>query len=196
MSDDREEDGLTFVGAPMDVVRAVDLRFLDQARLNFADYVTRTLLANMACGGRYNAPCSFGALYCANDEGTAWAELAARFAREGIPGLPPSMGLLRIQIRDGRYADLTDGDVAALWECDRDALTATTPTTEQLDRCRSIGASVRSVGDFLVAPSARAEGENIALFPHREHTGLMWELIGARASAVPDAYVQHPTEAW
>lgn len=191
-----EGSGLTLVGAPMEVVRATDTRYLDQARSNFPDYVARTLMANMAMGGRYNPPGRFGALYCASDEETAWAEIDARFRREGIPGLPPVMGLLRIVITDGRYADLTDSSVVALWGFDRHALVSRHPDASQQAHCHDIGSAVRPLGDFLLAPSARADGENIPVFADRENGGLIWNLTAARAAAVPGDLAQRASESW
>lgn len=74
--------------------RAVDSKYADQARNNPDRYVAQTLFYNQGSGGRYNAPGEFGALYTASDEYTAWAEFHARLLREGVPGLPPTMGLI------------------------------------------------------------------------------------------------------
>lgn len=188
--------GLTFVGAPLEVTRTADPRFVDQARADFDAYVHKTLQASMGVGGRYNAPGSFGALYCASDEATAWAEVAARYRREGVPGLPPIMGVLRILITDGRYADLTDPAVAAAWEFDAAALSADDPTDTQRAECHRVGAAVRAVADFLTAPSARAGGQNVPLFPDREGGELLMRLQQARTAAPPAQLQQRAREAW
>src|SRR5215203_114573 len=155
-----EETGLTFVGAPMEVVRTTDTKYLDQARSQLPDYVAKTLAANMVYGGRYDPPGVFGAIYCASDEDTAWDEIAARCRREGIPGIPPVMGLLRLLIKDGQYADLTDDDTVALWEFESESLVADDPTDAQKAHCHHAGMSVRPVADLLLAPSARGGGQN------------------------------------
>jgi RES domain-containing protein len=188
--------GLTLVGAPLEVTRTADPRFVDQARANFAEYVHRTLQASMGVGGRYNAPGAFGALYCASDEATAWAEVAARYRREGIPGLPPAMGVLRLLITDGRYADLTDPDVVAAWGFDAAALHADAPSDAQRAECHRVGAAVRAVADFLTAPSARAGGQNVPLFPDREGGELLMRLQQARAATPPPHLQQRSREAW
>lgn len=194
--EDKRESGLTFVGAPLEVTRTADPRFVDQARANFAEYVHKTLQASMGAGGRYNAPGAFGALYCASDEATAWAEIAARYRREEIPGLPPVMGVLRILITDGRYADLTDAPVVAQWEFDEAALRADAPTDAQRAECHRVGAAVRAVADFLMAPSARAGGQNVPLFPDREGGELLMQLQQARAAAPPAHLQQRARESW
>lgn len=77
----------------MELIRALDPVYLDQARASLAAYVATTLRYSQLAGGRYNPPGEFGALYTSDDETTAWEELAARFRREGIPALPSDMGL-------------------------------------------------------------------------------------------------------
>ncbi|GJG89615.1 hypothetical protein tb265_47960 [Gemmatimonadetes bacterium T265] len=196
MFDDAQDSGLTFVGAPLEITRTADPRFVDQARADFEGYVHRTLQASMGVGGRYNAPGTFGALYCASDEATAWEEVAARYRREGIPGLPPAMGLLRILVTDGRYADLTDPDVVGAWGFDAAALHADAPSDAQRAECHHVGAAVRAVADFLAAPSARAGGQNVPLFPDREGGELLMRLQQARAAAPPAHLQQFTREAW
>lgn len=188
--------GLAFVGAPLEVTRTADPRYVDQARANFAEYVHRTLQASMGAGGRYNAPGTFGALYCASDEATAWEEVAARYRREGIPGLPAVMGTLRIVVTDGRYADLTDAAVVARWEFDAAALAADAPTDAQRAECHRVGAAVRAVADFLTAPSARAGGQNVPLFPDREGGELLMRLQQARTAQPPRHLAQRARESW
>jgi hypothetical protein len=92
----------------LEVVRISDPVYVDQAAHDFAGYVTKTLSASQRHGGRYNRPGEFGALYTASDFDTALAEITSRYAREGVPGLPEMMGLIRILIRGGRYVDLSD----------------------------------------------------------------------------------------
>jgi hypothetical protein len=87
---------------PFSCVRALESTYAAQALADFERYVRRTLHFSQRLGGRFNPPCEFGALYTASDESTALAELHARFEREGIPGLPPTMGILRIVVDRGR----------------------------------------------------------------------------------------------
>jgi RES domain-containing protein len=193
---DISEIGITFIGDPQEVVRTTDGRYLDQARADFGLYVHQTLAANQAFGGRYNPPGEFGALYTASDEDTAWAEIAARFRREGIPGLPPEMGLLRIVIREGRYVDHTDADVQRAWDVDPAVLEASDPTGDQRDACHAIGRAVRAVADFLLAPSAREDGANIPLFVDREGGGLVIDLASASTARPPGHLAQVSREPW
>lgn len=97
--------GLTWVGRPLELVRALDAVYLDQARVNFDAYVFTTLRYSQAAGGRYNPPGEFGALYTSDDEATAWEEIAARFRRQGIAALPSDMGILGVLVPVGRYVD-------------------------------------------------------------------------------------------
>jgi RES domain-containing protein len=193
---DLPESGITFIGYPVEVVRTSDRKYLDQARADFPGYVHQTLAANQAFGGRYNPPGEFGALYTASDEVTAWAEIAARFRREGIPGLPPEMGLLRIVIREGRYVDLTDGDVQRAWDVDPAVVKASDPTADQRAACHAIGRAVRAVADLLLAPSARDEGANIPLFTGRESGELVIDLSSASTARPPAHLEQVSREAW
>lgn len=196
VEDGPTDRGRTFVGAPIEVTRTADPRYVDQARANFAESVHKTRQASMGVGGRYNAPGAFGARYGASDEATAWAEIAARYRREAIPGLPPVMGVLRILIPDGRGADLTDADVVAGWGFDRTALQADAPSDAERAECHRVGAAVRAVADFLIAPSARAGGQNVPLFPDREGGELLMRLQQARATAPPAHLQQRARETW
>jgi hypothetical protein len=82
--DDLAEQGLTWVGRPLEVVRILDSVYLDQARNDFLGYVRGTLAVSQSLGGRFNPPGEFGALYTAGDEATAWEEVAARYRRQGF----------------------------------------------------------------------------------------------------------------
>lgn len=196
MFQDDEVEGLTWVGRPLELVRALDSVYLDQARANLSAYVATTLRYSQLVGGRYNPPGEFGALYTSDDEATAWEEIAARFRREGIRALPPDMGLLGILVPVGRYADLTDGATQAAWEIDATALTAEAPTEAQRNACWVVARSIRVVADFLQAPSARAHGMNVPLFPDREQSELRLELQFTRRSAVPRHLQQQARESW
>lgn len=193
---DVQETGVTFVGAPIEVVRTTDTKYLDQARSDFVDYVHKTLAASQANGGRYNPPGEFGALYSASDEDTAWEEIAARYRREGITGLPPAMGLLRIIVGEGQYVDLTDSDTRELWDVDQNALSVAAPTPGERDACHEVGRRVRVIADFLQAPSARATGANVPLFPDREGSTLRYALAAARETRPPDHFLQTSRETW
>jgi RES domain-containing protein len=155
---------LRFVGYAEEVVRAVDSKYADHARIDPRGYVQRTLSYNAQSGGRYNAPGEFGALYTASDEPTAWAELHARMRREGLPGLPPVMGLIRLTIVSGEYVVFNDDEAQDAWDISREAIQSEEPTPEQREACWRLGRAVRVVADFLRAPSGRADGDNIPLF--------------------------------
>jgi RES domain-containing protein len=194
--DDDEISDTQFVGAPEELVRATDARYIDGARSDFAAYIAATLAGSMRAGGRFNPPGEFGAVYCADGHATMWAEVAARFGREGVPGLPPRMGVLRIQVRAGRYADLTESEVCALWQSDFAAIKTARPTTAESAQCHAVGRAVRGVADFLVAPSARATGLNYAVFPDRSDGELVWQLMAAAVEEPPIELRQHTAEAW
>lgn len=196
LTDDIGEMGLTWVGRPMEVVRVLDPVYLDQAQHNFDEYVHRTLAASQAVGGRFNPPGEFGALYTASDHDTAWEEVAARFRRQGITGLPPRMGFLGILITVGRFADLVDPDIAAHWDVSGTVLSASDPTKDERDICWALGRAVRAVGDFLRSPSARATGANIPIFPDRDRGDLRMEMQYGDVQEPPGHLVQQTEEPW
>jgi RES domain-containing protein len=195
LSDDAD-CGVARVGRPKEVTRVLDPGYLDEARRSFREYVRRTLAASQAAGGRFNPPGEFGALYTAGDEATAWEEVAARFRRQGVTGLPPAMGLLRIAITGGRFADLTDPAARDCWDVSERALTAAEPSPDERERCWALARGVRAVADFLVAPAARAAGENVPLYPDREHGALRMTLRRAARRAPPAHLAQAAREAW
>lgn len=196
MGDD--EGALQYLGAPEEVVRATEARYADQARTDFATYLRDTLHYNQRSGGRYNAPGEFGLLYTASDEATAWAELHARFLREGLPGLPRTMGLLRLVLHRGQFADFNEPRTCEAWGVDVATLTADVPTAVQQDTCWRLGRDLRAVADFLKAPSARATGDNVPLFVRgRADADFAFDLSSAephRPTPVPPRQVSH--EAW
>lgn len=191
-----DDQGVTLVGYPLEIVRVADSVYLDQARHNFPAYIHRTLAASQAFGGRYNRAGEFGAIYTASDEETAWREVAARYAREGIDGLPPTMGLVGIVVRAGRYVDLSDNEVRRAWDANDSALRSAKPTPAQAEHCWDLGRAIRAVADFLVAPSARGPGSNVPLFPDRESGELDYDLQFVKRGRVPDDLEQRPTEEW
>lgn len=193
---DDAEDGVTWVGFPLEVVRTLDTVYLDQARANFDDYVHGTLSASQAAGGRFNPPGEFGALYTASDDDTAWAEVAARFRRQGVDALPPRMGLLRIVVLRGRYVDLSDPATCRQWDAVNTSLAAEEATPEQREHCWDLARAVRAVADFLMSQSARSAGRNIPLFPDRSNSGMRLELQSAELRPVPPHLAQQPTERW
>lgn len=196
MIDDSVDDRLTWVGRPMELVRVAGSEYLDQARADFSDYVSRTLAASQAVGGRFNPPGEFGALYTASDEATAWEEAAARFRRQGVSGLPPDMGTVRIVVTVGRFAALTEPEVRKAWNVAEAALTADDPTTEEREICWAVARSVRAVGDFLTSPSARASGANVPLFANREGGQLDLDFHAARPGGIPPHLAQVTSESW
>ena len=187
---------LVQVGAPLELFRVIHASRLDEARFDFAGYVRNTLAASRSFGGRFNPPGEFGALYTALDEDTAWFEVASRFRREGIEGLPPEMGVLRITVSAGRCADLTTDAAARAWKVTRDQLTAADPTAAQRTACWTLGRAVRAVADALLGPSARTNGANMPLFPDRARSTLEMDLRGARSRPVPKRFLQRAREEW
>lgn len=197
--DDRHDDkttGLRYIGSPVEFFRLTDRVYAEQALEHWETYVHRTLQASIAAGGRFNARNEFGALYAASDEDTAWLEIAARFEREGVSGLPPSMGLLRIAVLAGRYVDLTTATARKQWELPLAALTATTPTRAEEAACRRAGAAIRMVADFLQSPSARGPGRNVPIFADREDSELHMRLEGVVYREPPQGLRQQAREQW
>ena len=192
--DDDSDDRLAWVGAPIKVVRILDLKYLDQAELQFEKYITETLAASERAGGRFNPRGEFGAVYTASDVATAWKEIAARFAREGIPGLPSRMGLISIVLGEGRYADLNDSTGRDAWDVERSALIDATP--EAYVRCQVLGRAIRVVADFIHAPSSRADGTTMSLFPDRADSTLRMKLQSASREEPPSDLRQIARETW
>ena len=187
---------LVQVGAPLELFRVIHESRLDEARFDFPGYVSNTLAASQAFGGRFNPPGEFGALYSALDEDTAWSEVASRFSREGIEGLPPDMGVLKISVLAGTYADLTSDAAARAWAITREQLTADDPTAAKRKACWALGRAVRAVADALLGPSARTAGANMPLFPDRAPSTLEIDLRSARSRSVPRRFAQRPREEW
>lgn len=73
---------------------------------------------------------------------------------------------------------------------------AQAPAPEELERCWALARAIRAVADFLAAPSARADGENIPLFADREHGELYLAMPYADRRAVPSHLVQVARESW
>lgn len=193
---DASEQGLTWVGRPLEVVRVLDSVYLDQARNDFPAYVRGTLAVSQSAGGRFNPPGEFGALYTAGDEATAWEEVAARFRRQGVRNLPPDMGVIGILITVGRFADLADEPTRGLWEISEAALTSSDPSPDERDACWALSRAVRAVADFLQSPSARADGVNIPLYADRENGDLRMEMQFAVRREVPADLRQTAQESW
>lgn len=191
-----ETTGLRYIGSPVEFFRLTDGVYADQALAEWETYVHRTLQASMAVGGRFNISCEFGALYTASDEETAWLEIAARFEREGVRGLPPRMGLLRIAVLAGRYVDLTSAAARAYWELPLETLMAQAPSRDEEEACRRTGAAIRVLADFLQAPSARGPGRNVPIFADREHGGLRMSLASVVRRDPPAALRQRARETW
>jgi RES domain-containing protein len=190
------DEAVTFVGSPYDVGRVVEGVYLDQAEHNFQEYIHRTLAASQSYGGRYNPAGEFGAIYTASDEETAWYEVASRFERDGVHGLPSTMGLLRIVVHEGRYVDMFADPAREAWEADLTALVANAPDRTQQKHCWELGRAIRAVADFLMAPSARHDGANIPLFPDRENGTLRHTLHSILRNRVPAALLQKAKEEW
>jgi RES domain-containing protein len=188
----------SFVGAPEELTRVVEPRFADDARADLAAYVLTTRQFNQRAGGRFNPPGAFAALYMASDGETAWAEWHARFLREGIPGLPQQMGMLRVLLPAGRFVDLSLADQRDAWGISADALLSTVLTVEHREACWRVAHDIRSSADFLRAPSARAAGERIPLFVRgRRDSELPFDLAAAySARETPAPLRQAATTSW
>lgn len=190
------DQGVTWVGFPLEVIRVFDSVYPDQAERDLASYIRGTLAASQRYGGRYNPACEFGAIYTASDEETAWQEVAARYEREGVHGLPPTMGFAGFLVRAGRYVDMTDVKTREAWDADAGTLRGIAPTQIEAEHCWAIGRAVRAVADFLMTPSARGTGANIPLFPDRQNSELVYTLQSVQRGRIPSAFAQRPTEAW
>ncbi|HEX5634544.1 MAG TPA: RES family NAD+ phosphorylase [Gemmatimonadales bacterium] len=186
--------GLRSVGSPVELYRVTDAVYGDQALADWAAYVRRTLAASMAAGGRFNPPCEFGAVYTATDERTAWAEVAARYAREGVRGLPAATSVLRIVVLAGSHVDLVDERTREAWGATRAMLVADDGI--HVAACHALGRAVRAVADFFESPSARGAGANVPLFADRDDGELRMDLAGVDRRPVPEALRQRSRERW
>lgn len=196
MIDKHDESGLAPVGSPLELVRKLEAGYVDQATYHFESYISETLAASQRVGGRFNPQHEFGAIYTASDLDTAWAELAARMARQGVTSLPPEMGMLTLVVSNGIYADLSDDQGRKAWEISARDLTAETPTDDQREACLQLSRSVRAVADFLVSPSARGAGSNVPLFPDRTGGELRMAIAGIRRMK-PQRHLMRPSaEPW
>ncbi len=189
-------DGLNFVGSPVTLYRTTSALHADQARNDWDTYVSATLAASQGKGGRFNPKGEFGALYTADDDTTAWEEVAARYRRDGVPGLPATMQLLQIVVAAGRYADLRESEVRGDFQVTLEVLKDEDPTDEQKEICWGVARAVRAMADFLTSPSARAGGNNVPLYPDRTDSELHCTFAAAFGGQVPVHLAQHPTESW
>jgi RES domain-containing protein len=190
-----DPDPTQIVGSPEEVVRLTPQRYMAGAVTDFSAYVTSTVTASMHSGGRYNPQCEFGAVYCADAEETAWREVQARLAREGVVGLPEEMAILRILVKSGMFANFHDDDVCAAWDTVPAQLVSDDPA--DTERLHDLGRQIRVVADFIAAPSARREGgTNYAFFPDRRDSMLEWTLISASVEPTPVHLQQQSREGW
>jgi RES domain-containing protein len=189
-------DGLSFVGSPITLYRTTSALHADQARNNWDAYVCATLAGSQGEGGRFNPKGEFGALYTADDDTTVWHEVAARYKRDGVPGLPATMHLLHIVVAAGRYADLRESEVRDDFRATLEVLKDEDPTEEQKEICWGVARVVRAVADFLISPSARAAGNNVPLYPDRTDSELHCTFAAALGGQVPAHLAQSATESW
>jgi RES domain-containing protein len=195
MTDSSDAPGTQFVGSPEEFVRAVASRYVDSARADFAAYISSTLSASMRAGGRYNPIGEFGAVYCADSTETMWKEVANRYAKEGVLGLPERMGVLRLLVSVACYTDLRDADVCRQWEVDPDQLVHGDATYVPV--LHEIARRIRAVADFIAAPSARDDtGTNYAVFPDRSNSTLEWGLVASNDEPTPVELRQKATQSW
>ena len=116
--------------------------------------------------------------------------------RQGISSLPLEMGMLTLVISNGLYADLTDETDRTAWDIAHEDIIAESPTDAQWEQCLQLGRAVRAVADFLIAPSARGEGDNVPLFPDRLGGELDVQLAAARRVSPPTHLVKPTAEPW
>ena len=192
----RDLDSVSWIGAPEEVVRIIDPRYLDEARFDFPKYVRNVLAGSQRHGGRFNPRGEFGAIYTTSVDDVAWQEAYNRWRTEGFKGLPQRMGVLRLLIKAGRVADLTGQTGQEEWEIDRETLIAERPTGEQKQACLSVARGVRVICDILRTESARADGENLVLYPDRADSELEFEFYSAREEETPSDFVIIADENW
>jgi hypothetical protein len=108
------------------------------------------------------------------------------------------MGLIIVNVSSGLFADFTSRAIRDRWNVSETALTAEDPTDAEREVCWEIGRAVRAVADFLRSPSARADGQNIPLFPHgRSESELQMTMAGANPDRETPAHLrQRPKEDW
>ena len=194
--DDDDAGEPKYVGAPIELFRATNVLYADQALADWDAYVRRTLGASLAQGGRFNPQCEFGALYTTDDRDTAWVELAARLAREGQEGIPPDMRLLRLIVTDGTYVELTSAESQAVWDIAEEVLRSDDPSSHDQALCWNVGRGIRAIADFLQSSSARSNGLNIPLFPDREGGTLRVALARVEPDPAPEHLREQSVESW
>jgi hypothetical protein len=108
------------------------------------------------------------------------------------------MGLVRISIRRGRYVDFASERARDAWGVSLYTLRAAHPTHDDDGACAALGRNVRTVADFLRAPSARTDGDNVPLFiAGREDAELELALVESDPRReTPPALQQSASEAW
>ena len=192
----RELESVSWIGAPEEVVRIIDPRYLDEARFDFVTYIRNVLTGSQRQGGRFNPRTEFGAIYTSSIDDVAWREAYTRWRNEGLQSLPESMGILRILINGGRVADLTGQIGQEEWEIDRETLIAEKPTADQKQACLKVARGVRVVCDILKTDSARANGVNFVLYPDRPDSELQFGFYSSREERTPSDYTTAAEETW
>lgn len=192
----RDLESVSWIGAPEDVVRIIEPRYLDEARLDFPKYVRNVLAGSQRRGGRFTPRGEFGAIYTSSIDNVAWPEAFNRWRSEGFPGLPQRMGILGILIQAGRVADLTGQHAQEEWEIDRETLIAEKPTADQKQACLKIARGVRVICDILRTESARADGENLVLYPDRAESELEFGFYSGREEQTPSEFTTVAGETW
>lgn len=128
-------------------------------------------------GGRWNPPESFPTLYLALDEATVAGEFMRHAERQGMPPaslLPRTLVTCRIEL--SAALDLRDRLPWPGIGLDADDI-----ASDEMGVCQRIGDAAHYAGfEGLLAPSATAAGDIVAVFTDRLRAGSRVEPIDAR----------------
>ncbi|MFQ5781229.1 MAG: RES family NAD+ phosphorylase [Nitrospiria bacterium] len=138
-----------------------------------------SLEGSLKFGGRYNPPYRFGAIYCARNEETCWAEIAKRL--EG-PVKRTRFKVVPIRVRLNRVLDLTDSQVLSRLKITLRDLTD--PNDHTLTR--RIAEAAREAGfEAILAPSSAGPGTMLAVFSDRLDSRSKLTLVKRRKPRQP-----------
>lgn len=137
------------------------------ARRDLERFLTEAMESNRREGARFNPAGEFGAFYTSLDAETALREASAPAA------------LLVFEATLGSIVDLTGDGACVHWRLDPEQLRG-----DDHAPCQAAGRIIRAAGhEGVRSPSARAAGENLALWWDRRRAGS-WLRLAALEPAV------------
>lgn len=145
-----------------------------QAPPRYAEITTRTLLASLGIGGRFNPAGEFGALYVSLDPDTPFRELRRQAMKAGLEVLDfLPRTLFAAETRLQRVLDLACADVPVDYRIPPDAL-----RSDDWAACQNVARRARRAGyEAIRFPSATGAGENMAIFVDRLSPGSFIRIV-------------------